>query len=215
MLVAVPSLPLSSIQAAFLVLVAPAAYTALHSLLASLPAKRSARRLFGPSADRLYRLTYNMVGAVTLLPLLAFAAWQPGQLLYRVPPPFVWFFLGGQAAAIAVIGFGLLQTDVWHFLGIRQLAEQTGSPTELTTSGLYRCVRHPLYSAGFVFLWLTPVMTSTLLALYAGLSLYLYVGSVFEERRLAIEFGSAYAAYRRRVPRLVPRLRPPAAGETD
>jgi protein-S-isoprenylcysteine O-methyltransferase Ste14 len=49
-------------------------------------------------------------------------------------------------------------------------------------------------------------MTTTLLALYAAFSLYLYVGSLFEERRLLAEFGQAYEDYQRRVPRLMPRI---------
>ena len=156
-------------------ILAVALYGMLHSWLASLSAKRLARRFFGPSADRFYRLGYNAIGAITLLPLLAFTAWQPGRTLYSVPLPFTWLCLAGQAAALAVIGLGLLQTGPSHFLGLRQLVEPAGSPAEnppqLTTGGLYRYVRHPLYTAGFVFLWLTPVMTSTLFALYLGLSL--------------------------------------------
>jgi len=183
---------------------AVALYGVLHSWLASLSAKGLARRLFGPSADRFYRLVFNLIGTVTLLPLLALAVWQPGRPLYTVPPPFTWFLLGGQAAAIAVLAVGLLQTDAWHFLGVRQLLEPAGEPSRLTTGGLYRYVRHPLYTAGFVFLWLTPVMTSTLFVLYLGLSLYLYIGSIFEERRLLLEFGAAYRTYQQQVPRLVP-----------
>ena len=200
---------------------AVALYGVLHSWLASLSAKRLARRLFGPSADRLYRLAYNVVGAITLLPLLAFTAWQPGRPLYSLPTPLSWLFLAGQAAALVVIGLGLLQTGPSHFLGVRQLLEPARDPTEntprLTTGGLYRYVRHPLYGAGFVFLWLTPVMTSTLLALYLGLSLYLYIGSLFEERRLLLEFGAAYQAYQRKVPRLFPgrRRRRPNSTTSD
>jgi protein-S-isoprenylcysteine O-methyltransferase Ste14 len=51
---------------------------------------------------------------------------------------------------------------------------------------------------------MTPVMTSTLFALYLGLSLYLYIGSLFEERRFLLEFGAAYQAYQQKVPRLFP-----------
>jgi len=196
------------VTSAALMILAVALYGVLHSWLASLSAKALARRLFGPSADRFYRLAFNTVGAITLLPLLAFTAWQPGRPLYSVPPPFTWLFLAGQAAALAVIGLGLLQTGPSHFLGVRQLLEPAGgterNPPPLTTGGLYRYVRHPLYTAGFVFLWMTPVMTSTLLSLYLGFSLYLYVGSLFEERRLLLEFGADYQAYQRKVPRLFP-----------
>jgi protein-S-isoprenylcysteine O-methyltransferase Ste14 len=190
--------------AAGLVVLATAAYGALHSWLASHSAKRLGCRLFGISADRFYRLAFNIVGAATLLPLLAFVALHPGRVLYRLPPPYSWLCLAGQAVAVGAVVLGLLETDPWHFLGIRQLLEPAGRASPLTTNGLYRYVRHPLYTAGFVFLWLTPVMTSTLFALYLGLSLYLYIGSLFEERRLLAEFGSPYRDYQQAVPRLIP-----------
>ena len=194
--------------AAALMFGATAAYGALHSWLASLQAKNLARRLLGPSADRSYRLAFNVVGAITFLPLLTIVAWQPGLRLYAVRPPVQGLLLVGQAAAVLVIILGLLQTDVWHFLGLRQLTDtHSGRESTLITTGFYRHVRHPLYTAGFLFLWLTPVMTSTLFALYAGLSLYLYLGSVFEERRLVAEFGQGYLEYQRQVPRLIPSLR--------
>ena len=57
---------------------------------------------------------------------------------------------------------------------------------------------------GLVFIWLTPQMTVNRLALFAALSVYLYVGTFFEERQLIAEFGPAYREYQRQVPRLFP-----------
>ena len=74
-------------------------------------------------------------------------------------------------------------------------------------NGLYRFVRHPLYTAGLVIIWLMPVMTCNLLALNIGLTLYVLIGAVYEERKLLKEFGQAYAAYRQRTPMLIPGLR--------
>jgi protein-S-isoprenylcysteine O-methyltransferase Ste14 len=51
--------------------------------------------------------------------------------------------------------------------------------------------------------------------LYAALTAYLYLGSLFEERRLRVEFGEAYADYQRRVPRMIPRLRRGAAAKPE
>jgi len=47
-------------------------------------------------------------------------------------------------------------------------------------------------------------MTINRLALFGALSVYLYVGTFFEERRLVHEFGDAYREYQRQVPRLIP-----------
>jgi protein-S-isoprenylcysteine O-methyltransferase Ste14 len=189
-------------------LLAVALYGILHSLLASPPAKAAARRWLGTPATRLYRLAYNLIAAVTLLPVLAVPAAYPGPTLYRLEPPWQLAALAGQLAALGLLAIGLLQSDVRHFLGLRQLMEsEPGEPPALMVKGLYRWVRHPLYTAGLIFLWLTPLMTTSLLAFNFGLSLYILIGSVFEERRLLAEFGQAYADYQKRVPRLIPGLR--------
>jgi protein-S-isoprenylcysteine O-methyltransferase Ste14 len=77
----------------------------------------------------------------------------------------------------------------------------------LVVRGLYRWVRHPLYTAGLVLIWLSPVMTANLLALNAGLTIYIVAGAMLEERKLQAEFGEAYAAYKRRTPMLIPGAR--------
>ena len=55
-----------------------------------------------------------------------------------------------------------------------------------------------------LFLWLTPVLTASLLVIYTGLSLYIRIGIYFEERKLMREFGEQYAAYRAVTPMLFP-----------
>ena len=184
---------------------AVAAYGAFHSFLASFWAKRRARRVAGPFSDRVYRLAFNAIGAVTFLPVMAVLAMWPGAVLYRIGWPWIALTSIGQLAAAGLLLLGLLQTDVWHFLGLRQLLRPANDrPPRLVVTGLYRWVRHPLYTAGLIFLWLVPIMTTSLLALNFGLTLYIYVGSIFEERRLHAEFGQLYSEYSTRVPRLFP-----------
>jgi protein-S-isoprenylcysteine O-methyltransferase Ste14 len=188
-----------------LTLLAVAAYGALHSALATPAAKRLARRVLGASADRYYRLTYNLIAAVTFVPVLAAVGLAPGGVLYRVPSP--WWILAvvGQIAGLLLVLAGLLETDVWHFLGLRQLsAPQSGMHSPLLVTGLYRWVRHPLYAAGLMVLWLSPIMTTSSLAFSATLTVYILIAYHFEERRLLAEFGPAYGDYRQRVPALIP-----------
>jgi len=197
-----------AISGPILTLTAVALYGAFHSLLASPPAKAAVQRWWGTPGTRLYRLAYNLIAGLTLLPVLAIPAADPGTTLYRLETPWLAVALAGQMLALVVLAVGLLQTDVWHFLGLRQLVEsQPGGSPALLVKGLYRWVRHPLYTAGLLFIWLTPLMTTSLLALNLGLSLYILIGSVFEERRLLAEFGLAYADYQQRVPRLIPGMR--------
>jgi protein-S-isoprenylcysteine O-methyltransferase Ste14 len=191
-----------------LTMIAVLLYGALHSLLATFWAKGKMEQRFGLRGRRAYRLVYNLLAVITFLPVLGVVAAYPGETMYRWPWPWVILSGFGQLTAVVLLLFGLLQTDPWEFLGLRQVVERpSGDEPQLQTRGLYRFVRHPLYSAGLVFIWLTPVMTASILALNIGISLYLYLGSAFEERRLVRQFGHAYEAYRRRVPRLIPRPR--------
>jgi protein-S-isoprenylcysteine O-methyltransferase Ste14 len=191
--------------APWLILLAVFLYGFFHSLLASLWVKARARHWLGLSTERWYRLAYNFVGGITILPVLALPVLLPDQSLYRIPTP--WWLLTSTVQLLAVAGLiaGLRQTDVWSFLGLRQLLEPSNpTPPRLITGGLYRWVRHPLYTAGLLLIWLIPVMTVNLLALNVGLTLYVVVGALFEERRLLREFGEEYTRYRSHTPMLIP-----------
>ena len=192
------------------ILAACAAYGVLHSILASRRVKRMAARMFGQSAyDRYYRLFFSMVGTITALPLFAMAALLPDQIIYTIPTPWRYLTLLVQAAAVLGLLYGVLQTGVMPFIGLAQVFQRSGSAEteKLVTDGLYRWVRHPLYTAAFIILWLVPIMTWNLLALNIGLSAYMIIGTIFEERKLVAHFGDAYVMYRKKTPRIVPGLK--------
>lgn len=170
--------------------------------------KRALEDRLGAIAVRGYRLSYNLISVVTLLPVLVIPALIPGDKLYQLSGPLLILAIAGQSIAILILIIGLSQSDALHFLGLRQaLSKNSKTETELVIKGLYRLVRHPLYSAGLLFIWLSPVMTTSLLALNFGLTAYIYIGSFFEERRLVREFGQTYELYQKEVPRLIPRLK--------
>lgn len=190
---------------AILTLLAVALWGALHSKLATPRVKNWLSRRLGPSADRGYRLFYNLVAAATLLPVLAIPARIPGPTLWQILSPWVFITTAVQVVAILVILLVLLQTGASSFLGIRQLFSPQGTAARLMVSGFYRWVRHPLYTAALVLIWLTPVMTSSTLVLFLGFTLYIVVGSRYEERQLVADFGESYQEYRLKIPAFVPR----------
>lgn len=199
---------LSSLVILFAVLL----YGFVHSLLATMGTKARVRQLFGPGAERWYRLVYNLIGILTFLPVLGLLAMYPGRTLYSIPTPWTYLTLAGQLAAIAALAVGLLQTGVWSFLGFEQLMVQAGDDKpQMVTRGLYRWVRHPLYTAGLIFIWLTPLMTLNLLVLNLGLTIYLVIGAIYEERKLVREFGTAYIDYQKKTPMLIPGLSRPSS----
>ena len=193
------------ITSVIIILLSVAAYGLIHSVLASLWVKTQARRLFGPAGDRLYRLVYNGIAVITFLPLLALIPALPGRSLYQLHPPWLWIALGIQVLALLALGLSVMQTGAVSFLGLGQLMGPPGAgKPRLVVTGLYRFVRHPIYTAALLFLWATPLMNTNLLAFYAGLTLYIIIGARHEEYRLVREFGDDYREYRRRTPMLIP-----------
>jgi protein-S-isoprenylcysteine O-methyltransferase Ste14 len=195
-----------SILSPILIFLAVMLYSLLHSLLASLGAKALAKRWFGSAADRLYRLGYNLIAAASLLPLLALPVLLPDRGLYVIPYPWVLLTTAIQGLAILGLIVGLLQTGAWSFFGLQQLYQPQDVTTQkLVIQGMYRWVRHPLYTTGLILIWLTPVMTVNLLTLIFSLTLYLVIGAHIEERKLVLEFGETYREYQDRTPMLIPR----------
>lgn len=181
-----------------------ALYGVLHSFLASRIAKDWARRQLGQGAfDRTYRLFFNFVSVAALIPVLLLAARLPDRPLYSAPAALRPFMLAGQVAAVLILAAALNRTDALDFAGLRQLGDQATSPP-LVTSGVYRHVRHPLYTGSMLFLWLIPEVSVNFFALNVALTLYFVIGAMFEERKLERYFGKAYADYKARTPMFLP-----------
>jgi protein-S-isoprenylcysteine O-methyltransferase Ste14 len=180
-------------------------YAVVHSLLASLGVKAWARDRFGPLADRWYRLTYNLFAVISGLPILVLLYLLPDQRFYLIPFPWILLSFLGQLVGILIILVGIQQTGLWSFVGLHQIIEpEEDASTVMVTHGLYRWVRHPLYTGGLLLMWFTPVMTINLLILFSLLSIYLIVGARLEEKRLVTEFGDKYREYQKHVPILLP-----------
>jgi len=186
-------------------------YSAIHSLTASNPVKERVYKRFGPAARRWYRLGYNLWAGVSFLPILWLLGSLADQVVYVLPMPWAALAVAGQLVGAILILVGIRQTGALSFLGIHQLisAETPETETALIQSGLYTWVRHPLYSAGLVVIWLMPIMTRNLMTLFVVLSIYLVVGARLEEKRLLQAYGEEYAEYRQKVPLLFPRWRRP------
>jgi methanethiol S-methyltransferase len=195
-------------MAIFWLIVSILLWGVIHSLLASKKAKTVSRRVFGHAADRFYRLFYNLFAGFSFLPSLAIAALTPDRRLYLIQEPWFILMVLGMLLAVVALVVGFLKTDVWEFLGLRQAAGQVElKEGKLVTSGLYHYVRHPLYTAGLVFIWLMPLMTVNVLVINVALTLYVVIGAFFEERKLHSEFGQAYADYAATTPMFLPFLK--------
>jgi protein-S-isoprenylcysteine O-methyltransferase Ste14 len=182
-----------------------ASFGALHSLLAAAPGRALLGRAFGAGT----RLAYNAIAVFHVA-----AIWAFGRFLAQGAAPFglpLWAQAGLSLLALAgaaLLLLGLREYDLGRFAGTWQLRHRVppdaeGEDEPLVTGGFHRFVRHPLYTAAFMILW-GLVRDPFSLATAAWASLYLVIGTLFEERKLTRLYGQAYRDYVRRVPRFIP-----------
>jgi len=160
--------------------IAMAAYFVLfaivHSLLADPAFKRRARRALGNAFDRWQRLAYNLLALLMILPFLFILIFLPGRTLYIVHQPWSLLMAGGQLLAALALLLTLRQTGVSYFLGLVQLRNESIAG-RLVTNGFYCRLRNPLFFFAAVFLWLSPLMTESLLAFNILATAYFYLGA--------------------------------------
>lgn len=181
------------------------AYAVVHSALASLAVKRRIEARF-PGAARAYRLMFNAVAVVLLVPPLWLTfAWH-GPLLWRWSGGWAWLADGLALAALAGFVRSMRYYDMKVFAGTAQWRRRDATASDdgaLRLSPLHRYVRHPWYAFALVILW-TRDMDAARLTSTICISLYFWLGSLLEERKLLEFHGDAYARYRQRVNGLVP-----------
>jgi protein-S-isoprenylcysteine O-methyltransferase Ste14 len=180
-------------------------YFVSHSWLASLGLKRwVATRL--PSLMPWYRLTFNGLAILLLIPPIALLWQLRADPLWQWQGIGAWFAYGIMLSALAGFLWTLRCYDAKEFLGLRQLnlgIRDIKDQEHLHISPLHRYVRHPWYSLGLLLVWTQEMDPARLLSAVL-ISLYLVVGSWLEERKLLVYHGAAYRNYRRLVPGLIP-----------
>jgi len=199
--------PLSWLTNAALLLQFPLA----HSLLLTGRGRKLLARLApAPHGRSLATTSYAIVASVQLLAL--FALWSPSGI--------VWWRAEGAAfwglCTLYAASWGLLMKASYDAgaevqsgaLGWMSLA-QDRRPVfpDMPTGGLFAVIRQPIYLSFALTLWTVPVWTPDQLMLASVLTLYCVLAPVLKERRFMALHGERFAAYRARVPYMLPGLR--------
>ena len=184
-----------------------------HSVMARPAFKAWWTRIIPRAAER---STYVLFSSLALIALFHF--WQPlGGIVWQVDNR------SGQMLLAAGFGFGwalvLYSTFlINHFdlFGLRQVWLQLLAKPYVAlpfkTPAAYKLVRHPLYLGWFFAFWCAPQMSVAHLLFAVLTSVYILIGIYLEERDL-LKAHPEYAAYRQRVPMLLPRFKARAASE--
>ena len=99
----------------------------------------------------------------------------------------------------------------WMFQHLGLNVTSTSMPrvdAMLVTSGPYRWVRHPMYSAALLMVLASSLLTANVVVAIGGVIMFVLLAarSRVEEQRLVEKFGEAYRAYQRETGRFFPRV---------
>jgi methanethiol S-methyltransferase len=173
-------------------------YGIVHSVLAS----DSVKKVFN---TKYYRLIYNLIAIVLLIPILYFQLTVESKRLME--DSIFNQLLGGimMSAGIFMMYISIRGYASREFLG---LDFDHKEPDMLKTDGLSEFIRHPLYTGTLLFFWGTFGFFSTEIFLTTALfiTIYVRIGIHFEEKKLVRVYGKQYEEYRKKVPMLIPRL---------
>jgi len=182
------------------------AYCMLHSAMISETVTRFLKRRLGDSF-RFYRLFFNSVAVLTLIPVLWYSHSLRQEAIVRWEG--VWLVLQYllMACGVLLVIAGGRHYSLRQFVGISQLQGASSGGLAagggIDSSGVLGLVRHPWYTAVVLLLWARNLDMAALVG-NGVLTVYIVVGTLLEERKLVHEFGDAYRSYQRRVSMFVP-----------
>jgi protein-S-isoprenylcysteine O-methyltransferase Ste14 len=179
----------------------------LHSFLITAAVTRFVQKHLGKTY-RYYRIFYNFIALVSLIPVLVYSFSFKGIPVFRWEGPFR--IIQGILIFLALLFFigGARQYDFASFIGIRQIRENSAcgiltDDCRLNTVGMLGIVRHPWYSGGILIVWARNLDMSTIVTSLV-ISGYFLIGAFLEERKLLSEFGEEYSDYQQHVSMLFP-----------
>ena len=176
-----------------------------HSLLARAAVQICLEKVLG----RWYRFCYNLLAFVSIgIVMFAGRYWLDSSRFDLFDNHFAFVFsIIIQVLGAIVLLVAFMQYDIGRFTGVTQVMTgerlSTGANEPLNRQGLNRWVRHPLYTGAFLILWGGAISVFDIWTAILG-SLYLVIGTCFEERKLLRIYGEEYLLYQKDVPKYFP-----------
>ncbi len=160
--------------------------------------------------EHFYSAVYAIFSGLALLLVVIF--WQ------KIGEPFIRL----EGVYLICIWLTYLTIGVWVIWAIRSLSPfdafgvqpvlnklHNNKPDEsvFRVCGPYRWVRHPLYTAVLIMIWIYSTPTADRLLFNLLWTVWIIFGTIWEERDLLKEFGEPYKRYQKNVPMLIPSIK--------
>ncbi len=198
-------------------------FALFHSVCAQEPFKRTLARLTGSFfVDHFWRLIYCILSYGALYYGVSSLHWGRNteyDFWVIIYPDWLWQTITlFHLLSIALMYVAFIQSDYLEFWGFKQawrgIMALFGFATpdaglfgthRLVEHGIYGWVRHPMLSAGLMFL-LTSGPSQNNIVYTLMYTAYMLIGGYYEEKRLLRVFGDEYRAYQRAVGAFFPRF---------
>jgi methanethiol S-methyltransferase len=191
-----------------IIIVLWAAYCALHSYLISISFTNLMKRLL-KDFYAYYRVFYIIISFVLLVPLINYSTALDSKVVisYSDPMTIVRYILISGSLLMFFWAF-FFNYDSLHFFGVRQILNfrkesEPNQPNEIKKKGLLGIMRHPMYFALIIYLWCQTFRVADIVV-NSVLTIYVFIGTILEEKKLVLEFGDAYKIYQKEVPMIIP-----------
>jgi len=147
------------------------------------------------SPNQLQAWSYVFVQALLLI-LLVFLDRNVGPQIHR------FVILGWSFEWLGIVGILVCAASLRRSLTVVPIPKEEG---KLSTTGLYRYVRHPMYSSVLLFALGIALHSGSAIKYILVISLYVlfHLKSVYEERYLRLKYPE-YEQYSARIPRFIP-----------
>jgi protein-S-isoprenylcysteine O-methyltransferase Ste14 len=192
----------------------------LHSFLITPAVTGFVQKRF-EKAYRYYRIFYNSIALVSLIPVLIYSFSIKGMPVFRWEGPFR--IVQGLLIVLALLLFigGARSYNLARFFGFRQARENSACSIltydcRLDSGGILGMVRHPWYAGGILIVWTRNLDMAAILTNLI-INGYFLIGTFLEEKKLISEFGEKYVDYQQHVSMLFPFkwIRQKLRGEQD
>ncbi|HSP87690.1 MAG TPA: isoprenylcysteine carboxylmethyltransferase family protein [Ignavibacteriaceae bacterium] len=193
-----------------------------HSVLASFKIKTKAAKWLG-NYIAFYRLFYNIISVILVFLLYLYLP-KPDLIVYDLSYPYDFLILIPQFLSLAGLIWSVKYIGLKQFLGLDQAEQwfknqydvsQLDEKMTLTFDGPYKYVRHPIFLFGGLFILFRPVMGLFYLTCVICIILYIFIGSLYEEKRMIEKFGEKYIKYKKNIPGFFPNLFKPYKEEQN
>jgi len=179
----------------------------LHSTLIDTTVTDAMKKKLG-DRFRFYRLLFNAVSLITLIPLVYYSASIRQVPVFRWEGPLVIVKYLLLATGISLFVAGGRHYSLSQFSGIGQIktgraGRSLSKYDTFDTSGILSAIRHPWYTASIMVVWARDLCLFTLL-INMVISAYFIIGTILEDRKLLLEFGEKYQEYQKNVSIFIP-----------